>query len=356
MRFVSGSEVGTICIWDALTGEMAVGPIKAHTNRINAVDFSNNHVVSGSEDGKICICSALTGKAVLGPLELDSGSKIRAITYSPDGKHIATGSGDRVHLWDAQNGSRLLGPLTGLQGEVTSIQFSPDGARIVGSSLDSSGNIVVWDVSDGKGLFGALDGHGDWVRSISYSPNGALIASGSYDQTTIIWDACTGKKALGPPTGHSNYVLSVDFSPDSTRLVSGSRDKTIRIWDVRTGEMVFELPNGHENWITSVAYSPDGTRILSLSSDMSVRIHDARSPEERARSRSESEAGDWTINKDGWVIDDNGRLLVWVPGDLRKVLMWPRTEVIVAPQGYVRLKFDKSRMGVLWAKGFTSDS
>ncbi|CAE6413293.1 unnamed protein product [Rhizoctonia solani] len=354
-RFVSGSEFGTICIWDALTGEMVVGPIRAHTSRINAVHFSNDHIVSGSEDGKICICNALTEEAVLDRLELHPGTRVRAIAYSPNGKHIATGSGNEIDLWDAQTGSRALGPLTGLQGSVASIQFSPDGTRIVGSSWESRENIVVWDVSDGKSLFGSLDGHHNWVFSVSYSPNGALIASGSGDKTIIIWDAYTGKKALGPLTGHSSYVRSVDFSPDSTRLVSGSSDRTIRIWDIQTGEMVFKLPNGHENRIRSVAYSPDGTRILSLSRDMCTRVHDARSPEEMAWSRSESEVSDWTIKKDGWVVDEEGGLLVWVPGDLRKVLMWPRTELLVAPPGYVRLRFDKPHMGKFWGKCFASN-
>ncbi|CAE6468434.1 unnamed protein product, partial [Rhizoctonia solani] len=355
-RFVSGSEAGTICIWDAYTGEMRVGPIKAHTRQINAVDFLNDCVVSGSDDGNICVCDALTGEVMLGPLEVLPRSWVNAIAYSPDGKHIATGSDNEIDLWDAQTGSRLRGPLTGLPGTVLSIQFSPDSTRIAGSSTEYGRNITVWDVSDGKNLFGALDGHSSWVRSVTYSPDGTLIASGSSDTTIIIWDASTGKIFLGPLTGHSSHVFSVHFSPDSTHLVSGSYE-TIRIWDLQTGETAFELLNGHKDWITSVAYSPDSTRILSLSRDMSVRIHDARSPEERVFSRSESEVGDWTIGKDGWVVDDQGRLLVWVPGDLRKALLSPSTlQAMVAPQGYVRLRFDKSRMGDSWAKGFTPGS
>ncbi|CAE6410726.1 unnamed protein product [Rhizoctonia solani] len=352
-RFVSGSAGGAICIWDGHTGEMKVGPIKAHTRPIIAVDFLNDHVVSGSADGKIWVCDAVTGEAVLGPLEVHPGSEVRAIAYSPDGKHIATGSDDEIDLWDAQTGSRVLSPLTGLEGTAWSIQFSPDGTRIVGSSLTYRKNIVVWDVSDGKSLFGTLDGHRNSVCSVSFSPDGTLIASGSGNATIIIWDASTGRKALGPLTGHSDWVRSVHFSPNSTRLVSGSHDRTIRIWDVRTGETLFEILNGHENFIRSVAYSPDGTRILSCSDDMSVHIHDAQSPEERALSGSECEVGEWTLNKDGWVVDDRSRLLVWVPGDLRKALGRPRTLVIV-PHGKIHLKFDKSRLGESWAQSYGS--
>ncbi|CAE6422900.1 unnamed protein product, partial [Rhizoctonia solani] len=356
--FVSGSEVGTICIWDAHTGEMEVGPIKAHTRQINAVDFLNDCVVSGSEDGKICVCDALSGEAVFGPLEVRPGGKVQSIAYSPNGKLIATGSYNEINLWDAQTGGSVLGPFTDLQGLVMSIQFSPDGTHIVGSSDGPSKNIVVWHASesDGENLFGVLDGPQRFVRSVSYSPDGTLIASSSSGKTIIIWDAYTGKIALDPLTGHSDWVHSVHFSPDSTRLVSGSYDRTIRIWDVRTGETLFEVFNGHENGIRSVAYSPDGTRILSLSDDMSVRIHDARNPEEMVLSGTESEVGRWELNKDGWVVDDQGRLLVWVPGDLRNAVVGPGTQVAIIPQGFVRLKFKKSRMGELWTKGFTSGS
>ncbi|CAE6461470.1 unnamed protein product [Rhizoctonia solani] len=214
--------------------------------------------------------------------------------------------------------------------------------------------IVVWGVADGRNLFGFLNGHIWPVKSTSYSPDGALIASGSSDDTVIVWDAYTGSKLLGPLVGHSNSVTAVHFSPDSTRLVSGSADSTIRIWNVRTGEMLFELLHGHKQYILSVAYSPDGNRILSCSEDRSVRIHDAQGTEERALLRSTPDFGDWEMNNDGWLVDDQSRLLVWVPGDLRRALMWPRTEVAVAAWGYVRVKFDKSRMGESWAQSYTS--
>ncbi|KAJ1305786.1 hypothetical protein OPQ81_010516 [Rhizoctonia solani] len=329
--FASGSKEGTICTWDARTGDMKVGPIEAHTDQINAVDILNHRVVSGSYDGTICVCDAVTGQVVLGPLQVRAW--IGAVAYSPDGKLIAIGSWNGVDVWDAQNGSRVLDPLTDLDGLVLSVRFSPDGTRIVGGSNREVVRIVVWDVSDGKNLFGSLDGHSGRVRSVSYSPNGALIASGSSDGTIIVWNAYTGEMALPPLTAHSNWVLSVDFSPDSTRLVSSSDDRTIRIWDVQIGEMIFELLHGHENWIRSVEYSPDGTQILSCSDDMSVRIHDARSPDERARSGCQ--VGDWTMNKDGWVVDDQSRLLVWVPGDLRKALSSHSTlQCMVAPSGF----------------------
>ncbi|EUC54562.1 vegetative incompatibility protein HET-E-1, putative [Rhizoctonia solani AG-3 Rhs1AP] len=284
--FVSGSKDGTLCIWDSYTGEIRVGPIKAHANQVMAVDFLHDRIVSGSDDGSIFVCDALSGKVMLGPLTITPGDVIRAVAYSPNENLVATVSGyplfGRLNLWDVHTGTKVLGPLEDILGDIGSIQFSPDGTRIVGvgnsSSLDMK--IVVCNVSDGEGILELRYSHTSYITSLSYSPNSALIASGSNDNTIVVWDAYTGSRLLGPLAGHSATVCSVHFSPDCTRLVSGSNDRTIRIWDVRTGEMVFELLHGHEQAIKSVAYSPDGTRILSLSDDMSVRIHDARDVKE----------------------------------------------------------------------------
>ncbi|EUC54660.1 vegetative incompatibility protein HET-E-1, putative, partial [Rhizoctonia solani AG-3 Rhs1AP] len=336
-HFVSASRDGSLHIWGSYTGAITVGPIKAHVDLSTDLNFLNDGVVAASCSGDtVVFCDARSGE-VLRPLKFP-GHQIHHIAFSPKGALIATGSrldsSSEVNLWDAQTGTRLLDPLTGFRYEITSVQFSPDGTRILATSSDDDKQIVVWGVADGRNLFDFLNGHTNTVFSASYSPDGALIASGSDDKTIIVWDAYTGCKLLGPLVGHSSWVHSVQFSPDSTRLVSGSWDTTIRIWDVRTGDMLFELLHGHKQPITSVAYSPDGTRILSCSVDGGVRIHDAQSAKDRALLHSTPDFGDWVMNKDGWIVDDQSRLLVWVPADLRRALMLPRTQVAVAAWGY----------------------
>ena len=67
------------------------------------------------------------------------------VTFSPNGKQIASGSGDStVKIWDFRTNQTLL-TLEGHTKRVTSVAFSPDGKQIVSGSLDRT--VKIWDSS-----------------------------------------------------------------------------------------------------------------------------------------------------------------------------------------------------------------
>ena len=155
LRIASGSEDGTICVWNATTGEMVAGPFTGHTDLVWSVAFSpdGQHIASGSDDGTICV-------------------------------------------WDATTGEMVVGPFTGHTGPVISVEFSPDGQHIVSGSHDQT--ICVWDATTGKMVAGPFTGHTDSVWSVAFSPNGQHIVSGSDDKTICVWNATTGEDSGRP--------------------------------------------------------------------------------------------------------------------------------------------------------------
>jgi WD40 repeat protein/serine/threonine protein kinase len=180
---------------------------------------------------------------------------ITSVSYSPDGKRLASGS----KVWDAQTGHELLS----LKGDGGG--FSPDGKRLVGGSK-------VWDAQTGHELFTLpISGHGSSVTSV-FSPDGKRLAShASYgDDTVKVWDGQTGQELL-TLKGHTGYVLRVAFSPDGKRLASASLDKTVKVWDAQTGQEFLTLKGAGG----SVAFSPDGKRLAS-----SEKIWDAQTGQE----------------------------------------------------------------------------
>lgn len=77
-----------------------------------------------------------------------------------------------------------------------------------------------------------LTGHEGAVSSVCFSPCGTLIVSGSDDKTVRIWDVETG--ALRHKIAqHRNVVTSVAFSSNGRLTASTSEDSTVQLWGVK---------------------------------------------------------------------------------------------------------------------------
>src|SRR5262249_40076518 len=102
--------------------------------------------------------------------------------------------------------------LAGHTNFVLSVAFSPDGKTLASGSGDKT--IILWDVASRQPLGAPLTGHTDSVRSVAFSPDGKTLASGSGDKTIILWDVASRQPLGAPLTGHTDSVWSVAFSPD----------------------------------------------------------------------------------------------------------------------------------------------
>jgi WD40 repeat protein len=141
---------------------------------------------------------------------------------------------------------------------VRAVTFSPDGSKLATGSMDQT--VRLWDVRTGT-VLAELRGHTGGVRTVAFSPDGTRLASGSMDQTVRLWDPHTGA-ALAELSGHNHWVSAMTFSPDGTRLATGSMDGGIRLWDahLRPGALVLK---GTKTVVAAVAFGPDGTRLLA---------------------------------------------------------------------------------------------
>jgi len=210
---------------------------------------------------------------------------VHAVTYSPDGRRLATASSDKTaKVWDAQSGKELL-TLHGHSGGVLRVAFSPDGKRLATAGND--GAAKVWDAWSGQELL-TLGGHSGGVLGVAFSPDGKRLATAGNDGSAKVWDAGSGKELVRLTLpGYSGHVVSVAFSADGKRLAVGSSDNTAKVLEAWNGRELLNL-RGHSNWVTSVAFSPDGKRLATASYGGTAKVWDSVSGQELLTLRGHS--------------------------------------------------------------------
>ena len=194
-----------------------------------------------------------------------------SVVFSSDGSRLASAGRDgSIKVWDSSSGQ--LTRQTPYSTEINGLAFSWDGTRL--ASARNDGTIRVWQPGDSGQSF-TVRAHSGSVKSVAFSPDGFSLASAGSEGTVKSWDAANGYE-LSTFMGHTGMVTSVVFSPDGAYLASASNDQTIKVWNTRNGKELLSL-NGHTGTVTSLVFSPDGQRLVSGSYDQTVKVWDATS-------------------------------------------------------------------------------
>jgi len=106
---------------------------------------------------------------------------------------------------------------------VWSVAYSPDGRHIISGSDDNT--IRIWDAKTGAAVGKPLEGHSRAVCSVAYSPDGQRIAPGSDGHTTHVWDA---SQSVSIPYPSSNPLLPHFYAlPDEDGWVHDSEGRLL---------------------------------------------------------------------------------------------------------------------------------
>ncbi len=234
---------------------------------------------------------------------LEHSDSVRSVTWSPDGKTLASASWDStIKLWSFDG--KVLRTLLGHKEKVNSVAWSPDGKTLASASKDR--RIKLWSF-DGK-VIRTLPGHENTVNSVAWSPDGKTLASASWDNTIKLW-SFDGKVLT---TIKEHRVTSVSFSPDGKTLASANRDNTIKLWSFDGKELA--TLKGHSDWVNSVAWNSNGQSLASGSNDKTIKLWSLDNQELKTLKGHEEK-----INSVAWSID--GKTLASASDD-KTIKLW----------------------------------
>ncbi len=148
---------------------------------------------------------------------------------------------------------------------VTAITFSPNGLVLASGSHKT---ICLWDVIN-RTLLHTFEGHTAFISSLAFSNNNFLLASTSRDNTLCVWDIAS-RKQLCVFKSLSLDTVGIGFSPDNNWIVTG-QDKIVQLWNIANHKLEHTF-EGHAVLVRSVFFHPNGQSIISTSWDKTVRL------------------------------------------------------------------------------------
>jgi WD40 repeat protein/beta-lactamase regulating signal transducer with metallopeptidase domain len=276
--------INSLKLWDVTSGE-ETWQIKPPQNAgVSAVAIApDGKLLAYGSNNVVHLCEANTGKEVR-QLKLPNGG-IRSLIFSPDGQTLAVrGRNHRVRLFESQTGKELhqLDSAENPQSfgglaifgdaifapETRALAFSPDGKQVASAS---GSTIRLWEAATGKEV-PLLGGHRKAPTAILVAPDGKTVVSWGGDRVIQRWDAATGKVQgqFAAPTG----TTLAAFSPDGRIIALANRDNTFRIHDTATGKELHKL-KGHQGGVAALGFAPDGKVLASRgTNDNSIRLYD----------------------------------------------------------------------------------
>jgi WD40 repeat protein len=267
-RIVLGSWLGTLSVWDAVTGAPLM-TLRSHLSRPQGCAMSpdGSEIVTGSSVGRLCIWNSESGE-----LSRTLDRAAWSCTVSLDGRRIISGSvNGTVRVWDAATRD-LLRTYVGAGSAITNVLISPDYEYITAVTFQNTA--CIWDANIGKVRM-KFDISADDSRRVSLlacamSPDKRSVVAARSDGTLSIRALKTGA-VVRTVEEHAVPSSVCAVSPDGLRLVFGGMDGTLPIIDLTSNKLLFRLRDG-EAATSACAISPGGRHILSGARDGWLRL------------------------------------------------------------------------------------
>jgi len=215
--------------------ESAIGPYGSNWQP-NRLAVAGDVVALHSNQQQVHVVDFRSGKTVL---KLDQGPA--NLGLSANGQILVSNDNlqrGQLEFREVATGKLISQLDTGQERWLNKLTFSPDGRWLATLCMDST--VKIWDVDLGK-LLHTLRGHKQGVFGGAFSPDSQTLATISHDQTARLWNVDTGREvglirlpAPGPDVRFSsdgNYLLLAGW-PETEVVHRGESAVTSSAWQI----------------------------------------------------------------------------------------------------------------------------
>jgi hypothetical protein len=107
-----------------------------------------------------------------------------AMAIHPDGQHIVAAQKDQAKIIDLKHG-HAIATLAGHVGRITAVAYTPDGRHVLTGSWDQT--LRIWDAATGSSI-ARYDGPTGRIACLAIAPDGVSVAAGGDSGSVVVWD------------------------------------------------------------------------------------------------------------------------------------------------------------------------
>ncbi|KAF8751583.1 Encoded by [Rhizoctonia solani] len=233
---------------------------------------------------------------------------------SADGTRIVSWKSqiEFVELWDAQLHRSITYCKTGGYLYSPRVMLAQKGRRFITEVHYPERLLNIWDTEYGAHIAGPLR----LGETLDFSPDGLYVVCQDHNNSTIgclhVISVDSGDKVFKVDAPDSRHIVSAKFSWDGLSLVYNTRH-TCYLWNTRdhTIHTIITEPAWTSS-LNSRIYSTDGRYLASASDD------ETKQSDLMVWSFPIDKPSHITIRSDGWAVDNQSRVVFWVPAEIRK--------------------------------------
>jgi periodic tryptophan protein 2 len=289
-------KLGQLLVWE-WQSESYILKQQGHFFDMNTLAYAPDGqiIATGGDDGKVKVWSTHSGFCFVTFSE--HTASISTVAFAKDGQVLFSASLDgTVRAFDLVRYRNFRTFISPSPVQFSSLAVDPSGEAVAAGSADSF-EVFLWSVQTGK-LLDILTGHEGPVSSLAFSPSGNnQLASVSWDRSMRIWNVF-GRSRVVEPFTLSSDALAVAFRPDGNELAVSTLDGQITFFDVQQGKQTGVIEgrkdvsggrkaddrmtaanNTSGKSFNTLAYTADGRCLLAGGNSKYVVLYDVREGE-----------------------------------------------------------------------------